>query len=136
MKIKVREIPSSGLVLDELLAPGDIGLGEDFINEEAALAVKGRLDRAGDFVLARLEVTYGLLNHCARCLEAISREETRSLEMDFEAGPGVEYIDLGERLREEIIIGYTPRALCKEDCRGICSVCGADLNTESCECEK
>ncbi|MBF0486293.1 MAG: DUF177 domain-containing protein [Candidatus Omnitrophica bacterium] len=136
MKIKVREISSSGLLFEESVNPRDIGLLEDFINDEVPLTVTGRFERVGDFILAKVDVVYGVENHCARCLERVSGQEKKSFDLDFEAKAGVEYIDVGERVREEVIIGYVPRVLCKEDCKGICPGCGADLNTESCECEK
>ena len=46
----------------------------------------------------------------------------------------------GTRLSEERKYGApeedTMRFLCREDCKGLCPVCGKDLNTELCTCPK
>ena len=44
-------------------------------------------------------------------------------------------IDLESLLNEEIELGMPMKALCSEDCKGICAGCGAELNTEPCTCE-
>jgi len=42
-----------------------------------------------------------------------------------------------ERLTLEDIYLYLPvKILCKDDCKGICPQCGANLNETSCECKK
>ncbi len=43
-------------------------------------------------------------------------------------------IDISPLLNEMIILNEPIKKLCREDCRGICSGCGADLNKESCTC--
>jgi uncharacterized protein len=43
-------------------------------------------------------------------------------------------IDLQEVLREQMILTAPIRMLCSEDCKGICSGCGANLNTDVCTC--
>jgi len=43
-------------------------------------------------------------------------------------------IDLGEVIREYALLELPMQPLCREDCKGLCPVCGADLNTEPCDC--
>ncbi len=38
-------------------------------------------------------------------------------------------------LYNEILVGWPMKVLCSEDCKGICSVCGQNLNEGSCDCE-
>lgn len=47
-----------------------------------------------------------------------------------------EYIDLGEVLSEQLQLQVPFQPLCKEDCKGICANCGADLNAGRCACDK
>lgn len=136
MNIKLRDISSSGLRFEETTMPREIGLTEDFINEEVPLTVSGHFERVGEFVLAKVKVTCGIENHCARCLERISRKETFDYDLEFELHPGEEYIDVGESIREEMILCYIPRMLCRDNCQGICPDCGAELNIEKCQCKK
>ncbi|MDI3316451.1 MAG: DUF177 domain-containing protein [Bacillota bacterium] len=41
-------------------------------------------------------------------------------------------VDLGEGLRENLFLGLPLKRLCKPDCRGLCPVCGANLNEVDC----
>jgi uncharacterized protein len=43
-------------------------------------------------------------------------------------------VDLGEALREYALIGMPMHPLCKPDCKGLCPICGADLNLGDCGC--
>jgi uncharacterized protein len=43
-------------------------------------------------------------------------------------------IDLGEAIREELVLTIDRYALCRPDCRGLCPVCGKNLNETTCEC--
>ena len=44
--------------------------------------------------------------------------------------------DLDELITEDIFLDLPSKFLCREDCKGICSKCGSDLNDGSCSCEK
>lgn len=44
-------------------------------------------------------------------------------------------IPLDEAFRELIMSELPERALCREDCKGLCPGCGVDLNTEACHCK-
>lgn len=57
---------------------------------------------------------------------------TEDLEFSFYDG---EEIDLGPLIAEQLILALPSRALCREDCKGLCPRCGVDLNVESCDCE-
>lgn len=45
-------------------------------------------------------------------------------------------IDLGPILREQLVLALPMALLCREDCKGLCTVCGADLNEADCGCER
>jgi Predicted metal-binding, possibly nucleic acid-binding protein len=47
-----------------------------------------------------------------------------------------EEIDLAGLLGEEIRLALPIRFLCKEDCKGLCPKCGANLNEGPCPCPK
>lgn len=46
-----------------------------------------------------------------------------------------EAIDLDELVREQVLLAIPTRALCTEDCKGLCPVCGQNRNEQPCECE-
>lgn len=43
-------------------------------------------------------------------------------------------IDLTEIVREQILLDLPEQVFCKEDCRGLCAECGANLNEKDCDC--
>jgi uncharacterized protein len=47
-----------------------------------------------------------------------------------------DYVDLSEVLTEQLQLQVPFQPLCKADCKGMCSHCGADLNTGRCACAK
>ena len=44
-------------------------------------------------------------------------------------------LDVDKLLYNEILIGWPMKILCCEDCKGVCSVCGQNLNEGTCDCE-
>ena len=76
-----------------------------------------------------IDLYYRPMSHIARDEEvAISEAET---EVGFYEGGGLELADV---VREQVLMGLPMRAVCRDDCRGICPVCGANRNLESCGC--
>lgn len=47
-----------------------------------------------------------------------------------------DYIELKDVLKEQIYLQLPYQPLCKEDCKGICPVCGQDQNTHPCQCHR
>lgn len=43
-------------------------------------------------------------------------------------------IDLAELVREQLYLALPMKPLCREDCRGLCPLCGTNLNTSTCDC--
>ena len=46
------------------------------------------------------------------------------------------HLDVDKLLFTEILSEWPEKVLCREDCKGLCSVCGQNLNTGSCDCEE
>ena len=44
-------------------------------------------------------------------------------------------LDADKLICGEILIGWPTKILCSEDCKGICNVCGQNLNQGTCDCE-
>ena len=47
---------------------------------------------------------------------------------------GTDVLDLGDAIREELILALEAYVVCREDCKGLCASCGTDLNANSCDC--
>ena len=90
-------------------------------------------------ITARLECV------CARCLtefaqpfeldvKAVLAEDVQDeYESEIYILQG-DYIDLDEVIVTAIVLNIEQRYLCSEDCRGLCSRCGKNLNDGPCDC--
>ena len=44
-------------------------------------------------------------------------------------------VDLTEAVRQTVLIALPMVTICQEDCKGLCSQCGKDLNQGPCDCQ-
>jgi uncharacterized protein len=118
----------------------------DFVADLRKDAQKVRL-------VGRVKTTLQL--DCSRCLDPFTvpidakfdvlflpaTENTGSDEREVgEEDLGVSFykedtIDLGEVMREQFYLALPMKPLCREDCGGLCPVCGKNRNRESCDCQ-
>ena len=101
----------------------------------APLDVQAKVNRVSDTVLAKTKVRGKYRSACARCLAEIERDWNGNFLFDFSVDKQTESVELDEDIRQEVLLNLPPRVLCKEDCKGICPKCGADLNSEPCKCK-
>ena len=45
-------------------------------------------------------------------------------------------LDLDELIEEDVNLELPTKFLCNDDCKGICSMCGKNLNKDQCDCKK
>jgi uncharacterized protein len=45
-------------------------------------------------------------------------------------------MELEDILREQVLLALPMQRVCREDCRGICPVCGKDRNEAPCDCRE
>lgn len=46
------------------------------------------------------------------------------------------YLEIDKILKDNIILNLPMRLLCKDDCKGLCPICGSDLNERECDCRE
>ncbi|MBO2519426.1 YceD family protein [Limnochorda sp.] len=126
--------------------------------------IEGRATSTGDGVLVEGRITVPVTLLCSRCLSPYPAEveahfqekfvpRTRRRHRDEEEGgvpEGVEAvadeddqveffennrIDLGPLIREQLMMAVPMKGLCREECRGLCPICGQDLNQGTCQCQ-
>ncbi|MBT8488339.1 MAG: DUF177 domain-containing protein [Gemmatimonadetes bacterium] len=98
-------------------------------------------------VVARGRIAGTLVQECRRCLERVDTEFAEELTMVFvddadedEDGgayaldPVGEELELSKAVREEVLLAANPFVVCKPECRGLCPLCGLNLNEGSCDC--
>ena len=109
--------------------------------------VSGRLSAAGAdrfYWHGRIDGKVAL--DCRRCLRETTAELHDDVHVIFAEGgdpddpdvypvdPGARELDLRQAVREQWVLDAPAYALCSPDCRGLCLVCGADLNAGQCAC--
>lgn len=45
-------------------------------------------------------------------------------------------LDVDRLIYDEILVNWPTKVLCQEDCKGLCPVCGQDLNERDCGCDR
>ena len=84
---------------------------------------------------------------CDRCAEDFDEPKTVSYscvlaeEKQFEDSEDIvllenDEVDLEEIARVAFILAMDTKHLCSEDCKGLCSGCGVNLNREACRCKR
>lgn len=109
--------------------------------------------KASDTVFIKGVFSAAIEIDCSRCLEKTSlsigsdfaytlipaKAETRDdlelkpeeLEISYYQG---DFVALAPIICEQIILQVPMKALCSEECRGLCPTCGVNLNTSTCNC--
>lgn len=75
-----------------------------------------------------LKITAPIVQPCRRCLEPVTTTVSIDEEFDVPIPPGAETVDLLPDLLRLVFSAHDPNVVCREDCRGLCPICGADLN--------
>lgn len=108
-------------------------------------SVRGAVENRAGVVMLNYSVAVTVDAECDRCLRRFIFE----LDIDGEYtlvrtlynGENDEYIvteddklELDELAVTDILLQMPTKLLCKEDCKGLCPMCGADLNVSDCGC--
>ena len=104
----------------------------------------------GKELLITAETRLSVIIPCDRCLEDVKREfelncvkhvdvglSDAELTEELDESNFIDgyHLDVDKLLSNEILSGWPTKVLCREDCKGLCNVCGQNLNTGSCNCE-
>ncbi len=133
MKIVVNEIPKNGLELEETRSAAELDVGREDLTFREPVTIRAEVRREFDNVLIHLHIGSSIKFNCARCLKAGQRRIERDVEI-IKPVAEENIIDITQLAREEIILDYPDRLLCKEDCKGLCLRCGWNLNDSDCGC--
>ena len=110
--------------------------GGDPFTVTAEVAYTLDVSKVSGGALVSGEVETEVSGECGRCLAPVSRKVTTGESRFYvETPPGMEVCDISDEVRTEITLALPMNLLCKDDCRGLCPECGADLNREKCSCK-
>lgn len=101
----------------------------------SAICVEGEIEKSGNTLRFQGVLTTRVNQTCGRCL----KENDRDVREDFDwiyTTDGKESIEPVDNVRELLILDHPLVYLCREDCKGLCPVCGKDLNENPCKCRQ
>ena len=162
MFIEIRDLEVHPIDFDERLRPGEIDFGEEF-HQRTPVQAAGRAQLVEEHqgkqqTIKDIRLTGSLAAKfelaCARCLEPVEREVARTFDLLYRplgADAGREELSvttaeaeigyyqgegllLEDALREQVLLALPLKAICREDCKGLCPHCGKNLNAEQCSC--
>ncbi len=156
-RIDLRTIPETGEHHRFRIDPEDwrpVEEEEDPVAPVGPMAFEAGIQRAGRKINLDGRVQGRIRVRCDRCLTAFERDvdsrfrtflilpkdvdteaevELEDEDLEVEITPGEE-IDVPELLRKQLLLDLPMKSLCREDCKGLCAGCGADLNEGACDC--
>ena len=160
LSFSVKDVPPEGTRIACVVGKEDLQLDENDPGIQDVLALTATIQAEETNFLVEGELNGLLLHECVRCLEtfaapadlsfqAVYQDPGRRRSKEAEAVPGdsepeetdshpvvEQRIELQEMLREQLILSIPMHPLCSEGCRGLCQVCGQNLNVQGCGCKE
>ena len=117
----------------------------------APLAVDGAVVNSAGYIRLTLSLSADYVAPCARCLRdvsgsfslplektVVSAEQAQTMDEDtlddyLVAADG--FLNLEDPLLDLLYMEFPQKILCDEDCKGLCSICGQNLNDKECNCK-
>ena len=127
--------------------PLKIGVNEPF---RGSIKVKARLDKNSRQIFLNTEIWAEGSFVCDRCIEDFTRQLRAGYSIVYIQGdkPAADakeedvqiisadtnYIDLDDDIRQSVLLAVPQKLLCREDCQGLCPICGVNKNKTGCSC--
>lgn len=155
MKIRLSQIADDPFLWQETL---DIPLAELDRSELASITpveCQGKITRLESGFYFHTDLAYTQTLVCDRCLGEYEESVDESIDLLVQTGDETgeiaeereleeeelgflqlegEVLDTEPLIREQVQLGIPMKPLCREDCKGLCSDCGKDLNEGECDC--
>ena len=151
MKLELSELKQKIVKFQFEESAEELDLKAEGVGFGSPVKVKMEITPSGESFLVWAKIQTCVRLECARCLLSFSspigaefnlliEKQRPGLVVDPEnedtvvIGPQDKFIDIGDRVRQAITLSLPLRPLCNPDCKGLCHICGADLNSSPCNC--
>ena len=158
MFLSIKEMEVRKVRFVETFEPGQIDFKDAEVQQAGPLTIDGAaelLANSDDEVRIRGKLSVIMKSDCDRCLgealyplnadldlfyrpvsyiandEEIKIDEGEA-EIGFYSGAGMELEDI---LREQVLLLLPMQRVCREECKGICPICGKNRNETACQCK-
>lgn len=129
----------------------EINLDEKFVEDKnykflTPALVQGKMVFNNDKLNINANVSFKLLAVCDKCAEQFEKQILFSFEEVFvdatKAHNEEDYVilnqtcvDLDKAVNDALLLNLPTKMLCKDSCKGLCSICGKNKNYYNCNCE-
>ena len=153
MNIDLRELEEgeNEFLFEE--SPEELHIEDAALHFAKAIRTRMTVFKLGDAYSADGESAFQVRQECARCLEPFDLHLTSRFRFVFQKGrpdrmegdedetliwldDGAGEIDLGEQVKDYILLEIPINPTCSESCAGLCPLCGENLNVHRCECKR
>ena len=141
---QIFDIDGDVKTLDYNIKPEELYDTEISKSLSTPIAIKGIVENRAGIVTLTYDCSFSLDLTCDRCLKEFNREYAYKFKHTLIQATNTdndEYIicpdntlDLNELAISDLLLQLPTKILCREDCRGLCYVCGQDLNEGECNC--
>lgn len=103
---------------------GDLEISGEVVNDGSKSEVRGKINCRKEFI-------------CDRCLSEAAENQQIDFAEEIDGADVVDGLfDMTELVRDTLIASQPIQNLCRADCKGLCPVCGKNLNDGVCDCER
>jgi uncharacterized protein len=155
LSLNLNKIRAAQERFEQVYQPGQFAADPDFtVAAPVSLAFDIFKDKQQFRLVGSVQTTLELT--CGRCLEPYTAPVDQSFDLRYHpharnTGEGEieledddlttafyqnDEIDLGHLMQEQFCLSLPMKPLCRDDCKGLCVVCGANLNGETCACKR
>src|SRR2546423_1906091 len=155
LSLNLNKIRTAQERFEQICPPEQFGADQDFrVVEPISLAFDIFRNKQQFRLVGRVHTTIELA--CGRCLEPYALPVDQTFDLRYQphahnTGEGEreieeddlttafyedDEIDLGQLMREQFYLALPMKPLCSGACRGLCAMCGTNLNRETCECKR
>lgn len=124
------------------------------VNSISGVCVEVEVNKSDEEFYCRGSVECAAMIECARCLDPYKVELSQDIDFfavaeksartsrhtdaeDYVVFKGSEMsVSIDDIVRQAIVLALPVKPLCSENCAGLCSVCGANLNHTECKCDR
>ncbi len=136
MKIATKHLENDKTVsMSEKMDPEEMDLDIGVMHFPGSLVLTVDATRSGHDLTVGVHVEGPCELTCSLCLEEFNNVFEKDFTLHYDI-KGLESVVIDPDVRDEIIMENPVRILCRQDCRGLCPFCGANLNHEKCNCKE
>ena len=156
MELNLKDIPEGSSQIEFKETAEELELEYSDVRFHGSVITRADLVKGEDLLVADGLVLFEITTACCRCLESVHKSIEADFRIVFQKGtlqafgrakddlddglkiidPDALTVDFGKIVREAVLLALPMKLLCSEDCKGLCPICGGNLNENPCDCER